>query len=132
MSLRPTMKLKGASPPTASGEVRPIFSELHPVDFSAGWDLFSKAIQVGQHKLIRSYFKDGRVKSELYDLSKDPEEKLNLFDARKDEREIRELEASLLAFILEGASYRPGAESGDEFSIDERTREQLRAQGYID
>ena len=132
VSLRPTMKLKGALPPTVSGEIRPIFSELHPVDFSAGWDFFSRAIQVGPHKLIRSYFKDGRVKSELYDLSEDPEEKLNLFDARKDEREIRELEASLLAFILEGASYRPGAESGDEFSIDERTREQLRAQGYID
>lgn len=102
------------------------------MEFDAGYDFFSKSIQVGQHKLIRSYFKDGRVRSELYDLSEDPEEKLNLYDARKAERAVRELEASLLACILEGASYRPGAESENEFSIDDRTRQQLRAQGYID
>lgn len=56
------------------------------MEFDAGYDFFSKSTQVGQHKLIRSYFKDGRVRSELYDLSEDPEEKLNLYDARKAER----------------------------------------------
>ena len=131
-SLRPYIRQKGRPPKIPAGNGRVFFAELHPVEFDAGYDFFSKSIQVGQHKLIRSYFKDGRIKSEFYDLSEDPEEKLNQYDARKDEREVRELEASLLAFILEGALYRPGAESGDEFSIDDRTREQLRAQGYID
>ncbi len=131
-SLWPYIRQKGRPSKNPAGNGRPLFAELHPVKFDAGYDFFSKSIQVGQHKLIRSYFKDGRVKSELYDLSKDPGEKLNLYDARKDEREVRELEASLVAFILEGASYRPGAESENEFNIDDRTQEQLRAQGYID
>ncbi len=131
-SLTSSMKLKGLSGPTTIRARRDIYAELHPVDFGAGWDFFSRSIRGERYKLISSYYKDGRREHELYELARDPVEKVNLYGARKNEREVQELQAKLLDFILQGARYRPELAAANRIEIDEETQEQLRALGYID
>jgi arylsulfatase A-like enzyme len=132
VSLVPYMRVRGFPRQATPEPARKIFAELHPVDFGAGWDFFSRAIRGGRFKLIRSYFKDGRVKKELYDLAEDPDEKLNVYEAKRGEKEIRELESRLSAFMREGAAYNPAFRSENRIKLDEGTQERLRALGYID
>ena len=125
-------QVEGLNEPKFFRARRDIYAELHPVDFGAGWEFFSRSIRGERYKLISSYYKDGRREHELYELARDPVEKLNLYGARKNEREVQELEAKLPDFILEGARYRPELAAANRIEIDEETQEQLRALGYID
>ena len=131
-SLTSYMVVEGLGEPKLFRARRDIYAELHPVDFGAGWEFFSRSIRGERYKLISSYYKDGRREHEFYELTRDPVEKLNLYGARKHEREVQELEAKLLDFILEGARYRPELAAANRIEIDEETQEQLRALGYLD
>jgi arylsulfatase A-like enzyme len=131
-SLAPYLKRKDAPDPSVPFASRQIFAELHPIAFGAGWDFFSKAVRTDDRKLILTRFQDGRASRELYDLVNDPGETRNLYEMHKADAAVRELEASLLTFILEGALYNLEFQARNRIALDPETQERLRAQGYVD
>ena len=54
-----------------------------------------------------------------------------MYESRKHEQEVRELEARLLAFIREGIAYNPAFRSKNSFHVDQETQERLRELGYL-
>jgi len=68
----------------------------------------------------------------LFDLIDDPPEKKDLYDGRKDSTEIRALEAKLDDFVRDGLAYNAKFREKNQIEIDEKTRERLRALGYMD
>jgi len=131
-SLAPYMRMKGSTQPTRTEVRRNIFAELGPLGFEWERDFYRKALRDGKYKLIYSYLADGSTTKELYELSSDPEEKVNVYEARKDEKKVRELEARLESFVREGIAYNPTFRTKNRIKLDEGTQERLRALGYID
>ncbi len=80
-----------------------------------------KSIQVGNLKLIAS--ENGEA--ELYDLARDPGERVDL--ARQRPEDVERLRAQLLEW---SGGWEP--RRGDEAAIDDETREALRALGYAE
>jgi arylsulfatase A-like enzyme len=131
-SLAPYLRMKGSTPPTRTEVRRNIFAELGPLGFEWERDFYRKALRDGKYKLIHSYLADGSITKELYELSSDPEEKVNVYEARKDEKEVRDLEARLEAFVREGIAYNQTFRTKNRIKIDDETQERLRALGYIE
>ncbi len=82
--------IQGTTPPASAAH--PIFSELMP---ATAWPHHAAMMIVGEHKLIHR-ISDRRW--ELYDLRRDPGEKVNLADAPGSAALFAELRAKLLAF----------------------------------
>jgi arylsulfatase A-like enzyme len=85
----------------------------------------------GRHKLIYNL---AQGDAELYDLSTDPGEQLNLLSGGTVEKRIEELESRLRGDLLDMLEVKDLAvlKLGDANRLmDERTRERLKALGYI-
>lgn len=103
---------------------REIVSESFPFGYMIDWhkrfDRIERAIYSGSHKFISST----TGKRELYDLSKDPNEKVNLYSA--DHPVSRELESQLNQWLKDTEE-----ESGTAAKLDKDALERLKALGYI-
>jgi arylsulfatase A-like enzyme len=108
---------------------RSLFAELGPLGVSWEGQSHQKAIRNERYKLIVTY---GEMSKQLFDWIDDPREKKDLYEAKKDTAEIRELESQLDEFIRAGIAYNAAFREKNEIQIDEKTRERLRALGYMD
>lgn len=105
------------------------FTELGPLGVTWEGTSHQKAIRNERYKLIVKY-DDGS--KHLYDWIADPLEKNDLYPAKKDDAEIRDLEARLEEFVRKGLAYNADFREKNEIEIDEKTRERLRALGYME
>lgn len=122
----------GTAGRTPAGSSRTLFAELHPIDFGAGWDFYARAARTDRYKLIRTRFKDGRAKNELYDVTEDPGEKKNLYGTDGLSAPQAALEAQLDDFMRRAAAYYPESAEKNRIELDPGIRERLRALGYED
>jgi arylsulfatase A-like enzyme len=126
VSLAPYIR-RGAK--AANRPSRSLFAELGPLGVSWEGQSHQKAIRNERYKLIVTY---GEMSKQLFDWIDDPREKKDLYEAKKDTAEIRELESQLDEFIRAGIAYNAAFREKNEIQIDEKTRERLRALGYMD
>ena len=107
------------------GAPRDIVSEHytpgHLLEYGKRFRGEERAIYSGSLKFISST----TGKKELYDLSKDPKEKKNIY---KTDRMFSELETKLNQWIK---SIKPGPGVGKPSKLNEKTRNRLKALGYI-
>jgi arylsulfatase A-like enzyme len=113
----PGRVLPGLGLPAAPGPSQPIYTHCGA----------ALAVWRGQHKLIT--WRDQREIDEIYDLSKDPEERNNLGDG---DPNAAVLAADAGAF-WKTAPVQPNtpAENAEKPELDEATRQRLRELGYL-
>jgi arylsulfatase A-like enzyme len=111
--------------PGASRRIRSVLAESYPGVFlhraHPRFRRVARAVFAGDLKLIATTA-GGR---ELYDLSRDPEERDNLYDA---DAPPRELEDELARWLASRRAVRPG----EKAILDDDARERLRALGYAE
>jgi arylsulfatase A-like enzyme len=116
---------ENADPPAP----RHLFSELGPLGVAWEGSAHLKAVRNERHDLIVSY---DPASKRLFDRVDDPLEKKDLYEAKKETSEIRDLQAQLDKFVRDGLAYNAGFREKNQIDIDEQTRERLRALGYMD
>ena len=82
--------------------------------------------------MIRTYLADGRQTTELYDLSTDPGELVDLYARRREETLVRSLGTILTGFVRDGDAYRPGSRERNRIELEPEILDRLRALGYIE
>lgn len=133
VDLAPTLlDALGQTPPPAmqGASLLPLIGNLHPIirpsfatgdhsERSFGWSALT-SLRVGNQFYVRA------PKPELYDLTSDPAEKINLYPAKR-------LAAVRLAIQLDNfvKSISKGAPQGLQDGLDEKSREKLSALGYV-
>lgn len=133
VDLAPTLldALGQTPPPTMQGaSLLPLIGNLHPIirpsfatgdhsERSFGWSALT-SLRVGNQLYVRA------PKPELYDLTSDPAEKINLYPAKR-------LAAVRLAIQLDNfvKSISKGAPQALQDGLDEKSREKLSALGYV-
>lgn len=133
VDLAPTLlDALGQTPPPAmqGASLLPLIGNLHPIirpsfatgdhsERSFGWSALT-SLRVGNQLYVRA------PKPELYDLTSDPAEKINLYPAKR-------LAAVRLAIQLDNfvKSISKGAPQALQDGLDEKSREKLSALGYV-
>lgn len=133
VDLAPTLlDALGQTPPPAmqGASLLPLIGNLHPIirpsfatgdhsERSFGWSALT-SLRVGNQFYVRA------PKPELYDLTSDPAEKINLYPAKR-------LAAVRLAIQLDNfvKSISNGAPQALQDGLDEKSREKLSALGYV-
>lgn len=133
VDLAPTLlDALGQTPPPAmqGASLLPLIGNLHPIirpsfatgdhsERSFGWSALT-SLRVGNQFYVRA------PKPELYDLTSDPAEKINLYPAKR-------LAAVRLAIQLDNfvKSISKGAPQALQDGLDEKSREKLSALGYV-
>lgn len=111
---------------SAAGETEPARPLYHTYRFDGRWGEGS-ALREGRHKLVRVKLPHWeRARTELYDLEADPDEQLPV--TGDPERRSRML-ARLRAWLESSDNPSVGTST---FEIDDESREELRALGYIE
>ena len=105
------------------------FAELGPMGEAWSRNFHKKSIRTDRYRLIVDF--DQASKS-LFDVQSDPAEQIDLYPAKRNDRAVRVLEQKLRSFTKAGAAYTPDAKEQPSVELDQRTREQLRALGYLE
>lgn len=103
-----------------------LFAFSEEQDSNGGsWSYSKFSIRTSEHKLIYTYWSDGREEYELYNIKADPEELNDIVDIEKEQSEF--LEAKLKKWM---SRPRPNITSLS-MPLDEETKERLRSLGYL-
>ena len=108
---------------------RNLFTEMGPLGVQWEGSSHQKAIRNERYKLIVNYDQPSK---QLFDWIDDPLEKTDVYEARKNTTEVRDLEAQLDGFIRNGSAYNAAFREKNQIEIDEKTRQRLRALGYME
>lgn len=108
---------------------RELFTEMGPIGMKWEGSAHLKAIRSDRYELIVNY---DDASKRLFDWRADPSQKNDLYAEKKDSTEINALEARLDRFVRDGLAYNAEFRTKNEIEIDERTRERLRALGYME
>jgi len=94
----------------------------------AAWVIRPKHLKGFIYSII-AIFGGGAASNELYDISRDPREQVNLIEQHPHEAMVLRVELESFVEQMKGAGRLP-VERGDQ-ALDERTLESLRALGYV-
>jgi arylsulfatase A-like enzyme len=113
----------------AKPPARHLFTEMGPLGVTWEGHSHLKAVRNERYNLIVNYDREWK---QLFDRIDDPLEKKDLYEAKKDTAEIRDLQAQLDGFVRAGLAYNASFREKNQIEIDEETRERLRALGYME
>ena len=105
------------------------YAELGPLGETWEPNLHKKSVRTDQYCLIEDFDSGSRS---LYDHRKDPLETVDLYAARRNQPQVRALVRKLRAFMRAGRSFASGAAKQPSVELDENTRQQLKALGYLE
>lgn len=129
MDLRKLLPDPGKVPPRGSQHERERYAELGPLGETWSPNLHVKSVRTGEYCLIEDFDRGTRS---LYDHRKDPSEKVDLYHARRNHPRVRALVRKLREFVRAGRSFSSEAANQPTVELDENTRQQLKALGYLE
>jgi hypothetical protein len=127
--LRKLLPDPGKVPPRGSQHERERYAELGPLGETWSPNLHVKSVRTGEYCLIEDFDRGTRS---LYDHRKDPSEKVDLYHARRNHPRVRALVRKLREFVRAGRSFSSEAANQPTVELDESTRQQLKALGYLE
>jgi arylsulfatase A-like enzyme len=92
-------------------------------------NLRTKSVRTDEYCLIEDFDRGSRS---LYDHRKDPSEKVDLYAGRRNHPRVRALLRKLREFAQAGPSLSTEAANQPAVELDENTRQQLKALGYLE